>query len=146
MKIALFILFFICTNNAFAANYYNYINKGDFLKVEELFVEYRKYEAYRNPYYPPGKDDWTHTGEFNWTVSAFNRLYWDNKFHMSMDLTPQVRHAGWEYYLGFRVFNWFHLVKYHHSEHVMEDKFLHKFPVEDSYGFRIYFKTLDSKK
>jgi len=135
--IAFFILF---STPIFAESYYGYLNKGSFLRVEELFVEYRKYEVYRNPYYPPEKNDWTHTGEFHWTVSILNRLYWENNFHMSMDETPQVRHGGWEYYMGFRVFNWLHAIKYHHSEHVFEDKFMRKFPVEDSYGIRIYFK------
>lgn len=137
---SLLVIFSFIAAPAIADNYYSYVKKGDFLKVEELFIEYRKYEAYRNPYYPPGKNDWTHTGEFHWTVSVFERLYWDNTFHISMDTTPQVRHGGWEYYTGFKVFPWFHVIKYHHSEHSFEQKQSHKFPIEDSYGIRIYFK------
>lgn len=118
------------------------LESGDFLSVEEMYVEYKKYEAYRNPYYPPDKSDWTHKAEFHWTVNIGNRLYWKNNFHISMDQTPQVRHGGWEYYLGMKIFSWLDAVKYHHSEHVFEDKFKDKkFPVEDSYGVRVYFKT-----
>lgn len=146
MKAITFLIILLATLDSTIAWGFNLqLDMKEPLKVEEMYVEYRKYEAYRNTYYPPEKDDWTHTGEFHYTVSVLNRLYWQNNFHMSMDSTPQVRHGGWEYYMGLRIFKSFHLVKYHHSEHVFEDKFNRKFPVEDSYGVRVYFKTLDNR-
>lgn len=116
-------------------------SKGNWLKVDESYVEYRKYEAYRNPYLPDEKG-WDFRGEFHNTFSAFNRLYWDTNLHMSMD-ESQIRYVGLEYYLGLRVFDWLHAVKYHHSEHVLDEPAPdnRKFPVEDSYGVRVYFKT-----
>jgi len=136
-----FLIVILCwfSTPVFAESYYGYVKKGDFLKVEEMYMEYRKIEAWRNPYYPPEKDDWQFTNEFNWTVSMWDHLFWENKIHMSMDCC-QIRHAGWQYYLGYRVFDWFSVIKYHHSEHVLENKYERRFPVEDSYGFRIYFK------
>jgi hypothetical protein len=133
-------LILIDSSIAWGESLYSKINKGEFLQVEQMYIEYKKYEAWRNPYYPVGKNDWTHGAEFAWTIGIFKRIYWDNVFHISMDETPQVRHGGWEYYLGLRVFDWLSVGRYHHSEHVFEDKFDRKFPVEDSYFVRVYLK------
>ena len=110
-------------------------------KVDEMYIEYRKYQTLRDPYYPPEKDnEWDWTSEFHWKVSTFKRLYWDNNFQIRMDQS-QIRHGGWEYYLGVKTFDWLDIIKYHHSQHCFEcenDK--RRFPVEDSYGVRVYFK------
>jgi len=112
---------------------------GNWLSVDESYIEYRKYEAYRNPYVPD--ENWNFRGEFHNKFSAYKLVYWDVNLHMSMD-ESQIRYAGLEYYLGVKVTPWLDAIKYHHSEHVLEKEIPgnKRFPVEDSYGFRIYFK------
>lgn len=106
--------------------------------VEEAYIEHRQIEHWRNPYYP-GKDDWLSTSEFHMTFHVLERLYLDNNFHISME-PGQIRHGGWEYWLGLRVHPNIHLVKHHHSEHTFDRETKPRFPVEDSYGVRVYFK------
>lgn len=113
---------------------------GSWLNVDESYIEYRKYEHYRNPYLPD-VDNWNFRGEFHNKFSLYSRLYWDTNLHMSM-AGDQMRYAGLEYYIGFKIFSWFDLINYHHSEHSLDKVSPNndKFPVEDSIGFRIYFK------
>lgn len=113
------------------------LKDGSFIAIDEAYIEWRKYEAYRNPL-TPEKDDWQWKAEFHQTVSFYKRLYWDTNFHMSMD-TSQIRYGGLEYYMGLKIMPWLHAVKYHHSEHCF-DVDCGKFPVEDSYGVRLYYK------
>lgn len=113
---------------------------GDFLKVDQMYLEFRKYEDYRNAYLPDAKG-WQFRGEFHNNLSAFSVLFWNTNLHLSMDRS-QIRYVGLEYYLGLHLTPWADAIKYHHSEHVLEQEVPgnKKFPVEDSYGFRIYFK------
>lgn len=113
------------------------LTKGKFLDVDESYMEWRKYEDWRNPN-TPDKHDWDWTAEFHNTVSLWKRLYWDTNFHMSMD-SSQIRWVGLEYYMGIRIMPWLHVIKYHHSQHCT-DMDCGKWPVEDSYGARLYFK------
>lgn len=115
----------------------------DPLKVDEMFVEYRKVQGLRDPYYSKEQNsNWTQVGEFHLQLSALRRVYWNNNFHLRMDQS-QVRHVGWEYTMGAKVTDWFHIIKYHHSQHCTECVRPERFPVEDSYGVRVYFKTMD---
>lgn len=114
------------------------LSKGSFLAVDESYIEWRKYEAYRNPYLPE-KDDWQWVGEIHNTVSAWKRLYWQTNIHMSMD-ESQIKYGGLEYYLGVKIMPYLQAIKYHHSEHCFDKDCPSRFPVEDSYGFRLYFK------
>lgn len=110
---------------------------GSFLSIDESYAEWRKYDSYRN-INTPGKEDWDWTAEWHTTVSFWEKLYWNTNFHMSMDST-QIRYGGLEYYMGLKIRPWLHAVKYHHSQHCF-DKECGVWPVEDSYGVRIYWK------
>jgi len=133
----------------FSTNLYAWdlgLSKREPVSIKEMYIEYRDIETWRNPYYD-GKTDWKFTSDFQSTVEIYELLYHTNKFHFSMDDT-QIRHAGWEYYAGLKVTNWLKVFKYHHSEHMLEQvptDGKRKFPVEDSYGFRVDFITGDSK-
>lgn len=114
------------------------LKDGSFLSVDESYIEWREYESYRNPYMPD-KYDWQWTGEFHNTVSIWKLLYWKTNVHMSMDET-QIRYGGLEYYLGFKIMSYLHIVKFHHSQHCFDKQCVGKFPVEDGFGARVYFK------
>lgn len=108
------------------------------LSVDKFYIEYRNYTALRDPYFP-GKEDWKRRGEFHFNLGLLNsRIYMENNLHLTMDST-QVREAGWEYTVGVRTFKWLDIVKYHHSRHSLEAVQSQRFPVEDSYGVRIFF-------
>lgn len=113
------------------------LSKGKFFDVDESYIEWRKYDSYRN-LNTPGKKDWDWTAEFHNTVSVWKRFYWDTNFHMSMD-TTQIRYVGFEYYMGLKVMPYLHLIKYHHSQHCT-DMDCGTWPVEDSYGMRVIIK------
>lgn len=113
------------------------------LQIQDVWVEYREIQFLRDPYYPDEKDqEWTRSAEFHWNTTILKYMYWDNNFHFRMD-ESQVRHVGWEYYLGLHVTDWMDVVKYHHSQHCAECQMERRFPVEDSYGVRFYFKKWD---
>lgn len=115
---------------------------AQYLKVTEMNIEHYQYEAHRDPYFAEAavKPDWRHLTQFNLELGVTPYLFWDNRLHMSFDrATTQIRHAGWEYTIGMRVTDWFDVLKYHHSQHVLEDKFEARFPNTDAYGIRIKF-------
>ena len=116
----------------------NSLYQGDWLKLDEMYVEYRKFETYKNPYMPDQKD-WQFTGEFHNKMSAFNLVYWDTNLHLSA-ANDRIRYVGLEYELGAHVLPWLDTFKYHHSQHMLEETTEIHFPLEDSYGFRVYFK------
>ena len=113
---------------------------GDWLKVDESYVEYRKYQDYRNAYIPNQKD-WDFTGHFHTTYSAYKYVFWQTDLHLNAT-TSQVMYGGLEYYLGVHAMPWLDVFKYHLSEHVFDHAAFDKehFPLEDSYGVRVYFK------
>jgi hypothetical protein len=108
-------------------------------KVEEFSIEHLQYEAYRDPYHPDyGQTDWNFKDNINFKISLLGSIYWQNRLHMSMDkIDHQIKDAGWEHTLGIEIFRWLDIVKYHHSRHVLEESRPYRFPVEDSYGFKI---------
>lgn len=112
--------------------------QGDWLKLNEMYVEYRKFEDYNNPYMPE-QNNWQFTGEFHNKVNAFNLIFWDTNLHLSM-ADNRVRYVGLEYYLGAHLTPWLDVLRFHHSQHVLEQTSNVHFPLEDSYGFRVYFK------
>lgn len=133
IKRVLFTLFLISSS---AAQAFDNKYTTNMIDIEKLSVEHKWYDTNRDPYFPD-KTDWeTKTGLY-WNVRLY-RIFWDNNVHMSMD-SSQVRTVGWQYVIGFHVTTWFDLVKDHHSRHVLEGVQNDKFPVEDSYGFRINF-------
>ncbi len=142
MRSLLLALAFLIATPAWGYNLNLGIRDGSFLDVDESYVEWRKYETWRNTN-TPEKEDWDWTAEWHTTLSLWKRFYWDTNYHMSMD-SSQIRWVGLEYYMGLRIMPWLHAVKYHHSEHCA-DMNCGRFPVEDSYGVRVYFKTLDVK-
>ena len=114
--------------------------EDNWLKVEESYVEYRKYKDYRNSYVSDEKR-WDFTGHFNTTYTAFTRIFWQTDLHLNAT-KDQVLYGGLEYRLGIHVMPYLDIFKYHLSEHVFDRKGTSdKFPVEDSYGLRVYFKT-----
>src|ERR1043165_8333037 len=86
-------------------------SKGNWINLDEMYIEWRKYESYRNAYLPDEKQ-WNFRGEFHNRMSMYERLYWDTNLHMSMD-ESQIRYVGLEYYVGFKWFPWLHAIKYH---------------------------------
>ncbi len=116
-------------------------------EVNELNLEYYKYRGqFRDPYfieqdgstYKPMRDG----AELNMNLSVLKWLYWDNRYHMAMDETSQVRHVGWEWEAGLRL-KYIDLFSHHHSRHGLEyiNPRGDRFPVEDFYGIR--FKFID---
>lgn len=118
--------------------------------VDELNMEYYRYERdYRDPYfiepdgrtYKPMRDG----AELNMNLSVLKWLYWDNRMHMGMDQTSQVRHVGWEWEAGLRL-PYIDIFSHHHSRHGLEyiNPRGDRFPVEDYVGIR--FKFIGGKK
>lgn len=137
MLFKILLVFFSLMDSTIAWGYNLGLSDGSFLSVDESYAEFRKYESYRNTM-TPGKDDWEWTTEWHNTVSIYKRVFWDSNFHMSMD-SSQIRYAGLEYYLGVKIMPYLQAIKYHHSAHCLDTN-CGRFPVEDSYGFRVYFK------
>jgi hypothetical protein len=144
MKNLLIVIFMLAGANKASAKEYSllldHLYSGDFLKVEEMYIETKKYDTYRNAYLPEEKK-WNFSTEFHNNLSIFEKGYLNTNLHMSMD-ESQIRYAGLQYTLGAKLLPWLHAVKYHHSSHVLEKDVPGNkvFPVEDSYGIRIYFK------
>lgn len=136
------LLMFLGSCRVYAGDYSLMLNDfytGDFLKLDEMYLETRKYDTFRNPYIPNEKH-WNFISEFHNNMSFYKKIYWNTNLHMSMD-EAQIRYVGLEYTMGAKVLPWMHIIKYHHSTHVLEvEKGNKAFPVEDSYGFRVYFK------
>ena len=114
------------------------------LTVNEMNIEHYQYETHRDPYFADAEilPDWRHLTKFNINLGLTKYIFWDNNLHLSFDqATTQVRHVGWEYTIGLHVTDWLDVMKYHHSQHVLEDKFESRFPNTDAYGIRIKFIT-----
>lgn len=94
---------------------------------------------------------WTEEKEFhsyvgiNWNVGA-GRFFWNNTAYFYGD-DHKVAEIGWEYDLGFDITEWLDVRWSHHSQHWadVESQNGSRFPVTDSYGFRIKFLTKGEK-
>jgi hypothetical protein len=115
---------------------------AEYITINEMNLEHYQYEVHRNPYFADAEvqPDWRHHTRFNFQLGITDYIFWDNKLHMDFDgATTAIRHAGWEYTVGFRLTDWLDILRYHHSQHVLEDKFDTRFPNTDAYGVRITF-------
>lgn len=110
--------------------------------IREMNIEYLEYETHRDPYFAEAavQPDWRFQTRFNFELGITDYITWSNRLHMSFDrATTQIRHAGWEYTVSMHVTDWLDVLRYHHSQHVLEDKFDTRFPNTDAYGVRITF-------
>lgn len=113
-------------------------NSYSLFKVEELSIEGLNYQAYRDPYFPDhAQTDFKHEVNTRFKVRVLNSIFFENRYFIGIDNSPQVRHAGLEYTLGLSVFRWMDIVRYHMSRHVLEEARPYRFPVTDAYGIRI---------
>lgn len=132
------ILLFILSSLALAEPLFRTGNSYSLFKVDELSVEALNYEAYRDPYFPDhGQTDFKHEVNTRFKVTLLNSIYFQNRYFIGIDNSPQVRHAGLEYTLGLEVFKWLDIVRYHMSRHVLEESRPHRFPVTDAYGIKL---------
>lgn len=128
----------VITEEAKAAPLFKPGNSYKLIEVEEMSVEALNYEAYRDPYFPEhGQNDFKHEINTRFKVRVLSAIYFENRFFMGIDNSPQVRHAGLEYTLGLEVFKWLDIVRYHMSRHVLEESRPFRFPVTDAYGVKI---------
>ena len=111
---------------------------ASWLNIDESYVEYRKFQDYRNPYIPEEKN-WDFMGNFHNTYSLFKVIYWDTDLHLAANHS-QVLYGGLEYRLGIHITDNLDVFKYHASDHIFDHTETNKFPVQDSYGIRVYFK------
>ena len=134
----LLVLLALCAGSASAEPLLS--GRSDYsLRLTEFSLSYLRYEHLRDPYYTElGDDRLVDETSVNWRMQALKSLYFEGRLHFGMDTSPQVRSGGLEYTLGLEVLNWLDVVRYHHSEHVMEEERDARFPVVDSYGVRIY--------
>ena len=117
--------------------------------VEHLDLEYFRYQGvYRDSYYisegsAPGDSRFLQMqagSALNLRLRVLQYLYWDNRFHMDMDTTSQVRAAGWQWEGGLHIPGTpVDLYEHHHSRHVLdrENPRGDKFPLENTYGIRL---------
>lgn len=107
-------------------------------EVEELSIEGLNYTAYRDSYFPDhSQTDFKHEVNTRFKVRILKSFYFENRYFMGIDNSPQVRHAGLEYTLGLEVFRWLDVVRYHMSRHVLEESRPYRFPVTDAFGIKI---------
>jgi hypothetical protein len=113
-----------------------------FVTLEDMSVEYFKYETHRDAYYPdyPAQGRWEGGSRVNYTLGLLRGFYWRNTLFFSYEKQgAQIRDAGWDWEAGVRVVRWLDLYKYHRSSHGLE--YVHpdnlRFPVTDTFGFRI---------
>jgi len=114
----------------------------ELIGLDEFSIEYFKYEARRDAYYPeyPTQGRWEGGSKVNYTLGIFPGLYWRNTLFFSYEKQGgQIRDAGWDFELGARVTKWLDVYRYHRSSHGLE--YIHpdntKFNVVDTYGIRI---------
>ena len=132
----------VITTSVMAGNFVGHPTRVNLLpKVTESYFEYRQYEncpsysILRDPYAPEYTEDWQFEIR-NATKLDSRFLFWENTFHFRT-AQGKVRHVGLEYYIGLHVLSFIDVFKYHHSQHVTEvDR--SKFPLEDSYGVRLF--------
>ncbi len=117
------------------------------LKLTEFSIEFYQYEGRRDPYFPDHKsEDWVGGSKTKYTLGAMKYFYFSNTLHFEYDNSPQVRSGGWIWEAGVRPFEWLEIYRHHWSRHSFEyiSTSVHRFPVEDAYGFRLNLIT--SKK
>jgi hypothetical protein len=107
------------------------------LDVEEVSLDVKKINKYRNGNLPQDAEHIKYGGSFNLNLSVLKFLHWDNRIHMA-GTDSQIRYAGWEFRTWVPVTRYLQIFYYHHSEHVLERE-MREYPIEDAVGVRLIF-------
>ena len=92
----------------------------------------------------PFQRDFMFPEQLNWgnevklTANGELGYYFQNNQVTGRTYNSRFRYVSWEFDHGFHLAPWLDLIHSHKSEHAM-DRYLDKYPVRDSYGFRISF-------
>lgn len=139
-KYLILIMSVLASSQAFAKTFSNF----RLLDIDQMYVEYKRYKAVRDPYFDSDKYSFRDGGVFVNDLRLLEYLYWHNKLHFDEDAyTNQIKHVGWEYEAGVD-FGRVQAGAYHHSRHCTECAEGQKFPVEDAYIMRFHF--IEAKK
>lgn len=91
---------------------------------------------FQRDYFFPGQQYWGHELQLDWNV-GWGSLFSENTI-TARTYNDRFRYVGWEFNTGFNLTKGFDLLWHHHSQHAL-DEYRDKFPVSDSYGFRLTF-------
>jgi len=128
--------FFIC----FAT-----LSKADVLTLDEVSIDAYRIESHRDPYFIEDTDKFTHGGNFNLNLRAFNYLFCENIIHIA-GTDSQIREGGWKFRAGINLGKYLDVFYKHHSRHVFERARNSKqFPLDNFYGVRLYFYRREIK-
>lgn len=106
-------------------------------KVRNLSLEVTGIADKREYYMPEFRDKWHGGVMLRWDIDLGKRFYWNNQTYFD-GTASQVRHIGWKYEQGVKLFdNNMQIFYQHHSEHVAERKYDRNFPLDNRFGVRI---------
>lgn len=110
---------------------------GTIFDLDEVSVKYRRF-------HPSARHPLFHAStpkeglDLNVNTTVLNYIFWDNTVH-SYTNSSQYYLVSWELRLGARLTQWLDLFYEHHSQHILDQTYPHmKFPVEDSWGIKLY--------
>lgn len=104
-------------------------------EVRALNLEVKRLPYVRD-YFMPEHKYWDAQLNLNWNV-GFGAFFMENDID-TRTRQGRFRYVAWEYKTGFDLTPNLAVLWHHRSEHAM-DMYREKFPVRDSYGFRINF-------
>lgn len=126
------------------------ISKADAFELQEVSVEYKKFSggSYTPLINTNGLPDRAMDHELNLNLNADlidGIVFFNNKVHSQADKSAvdggsgQYRLVGWNYKLGVRITDSFHVQMEHFSRHLLDTSYAYgPFPREDSVGFIFY--------
>jgi hypothetical protein len=140
------IFIFLISTNTLASEF-------KFFELRETYMNYKQFkEGARNPLI----EDAGQNTELDRELSLFlntnvlHYMYWDNQVYSLVDRdketgkTGQFRLVGWNFKYGLRITSFLYAEYEHFSKHLLDAKYSqYRFPVEDSYGVRLYFYQKD---
>jgi len=115
-------------------------------KLRKCSLGVAKIADYRNEDFVVEGEPWARLVELNWDVDMLRYrdfgLFWDNTVE-GRSTESQFRQVGWRYELGIAI-NRVNVFWRHHSQHVMDYRAPHRFPLRNEYG--VEFIWYEAKK
>lgn len=105
------------------------------VKVLDLDV---KRLPFQRDYFFPDESYWDYQLDLHWDV-GFKRFFWDNIIE-AKTRNDRFRDVSWKFDTGFKIIPELDFIYTHRSEHKL-DSYSEKYPLTDSYGFRIHWIT-----
>lgn len=127
---------------------------NDYIGLRESYIDYKKFRTgSRNPLIDnSGLIDSEIDQELSiyFNIDILKHFYWDNQIMSYTDRdkesnkTIQFRLVGWNFKLGWKIWDFLHIEYEHLSQHLLDYRNPNnKFPVEDSFGIKLFLYQND---